>query len=295
MKRIYLIFMLFVMIFVLVACQSEEKEETLVIGFFPAQDSGEIASTVKPLAERLSEELGIEVKESVMTNYNALVDAMGANQVQIGFIPAFGYVLAHEEYDVDVILKSMRRGEGSYRAQYLVRTDSEINDFTDFKDKTWAFPDKASTSGYLFPAKQLMKELDFTSMIELEEEFFDHMMETGTHEAAAISVLEGDADIATTHSHVLDNLSDEYPDIKEKLRVIGYTDDIPNDTISVVKELDQEMVEKIKQAFLTFNKDDEMIQIMNDVYSWDGIVEAEDEEYNFVRETYYEFRSIIEE
>src|SRR5699024_17883 len=148
------------------------------------------------------------------------------------------------------ILKSMRRGEGSYRAQYLVRTDSEINDFTDFKDKTWAFPDKASTSGYLFPAKQLMKELEFTSMIELEEEYFDHMMETGTHEAAAISVLEGDADIATTHSHVLDNLSDEYPDIKENLRVIGYTDDIPNDTISVVKELDQEMVEKIKQAFL---------------------------------------------
>lgn len=293
MKRNFSVIIFIVMFFVLTACQAEE--DTLVMGFFPAKDSGEIADTVEPLAERLSEELGIKVKGRVMTNYNALVDAMGANQVQIGFIPAFGYILANEEYDVQVILKSVRRGKGAYKAQYLVRMGSEIEEFIDMKDKTWAFPDKASTSGYLFPAKQLMNELDFGSIVELEDEFFDHIMETGTHEAAAISVMEGDADVATTHSHVLDNLSDEYPDIKEKLGVIAYTDDIPNDTISVVKDLDEQMVEDIKTAFLKFNEDEEMIQIMNDVYTWDGIMEADDEEYDFVRETYHQFRNIIEE
>src|SRR5690606_13636746 len=54
--------------------------ETLVIGFVPSQDSDTIADTVKPLADRLGEELGIPVEGKVMTDYNALVEAMGANQ-----------------------------------------------------------------------------------------------------------------------------------------------------------------------------------------------------------------------
>src|SRR5699024_1162502 len=117
------------------------------------------------------------------------------------------------------------------------------------------------------------------SAANLENEFFNQVVETGTHEAAAVSVLEGDADVATTHGHVQNNLLDEYPDIKDDLKVIGYTDDIPNDTISVVEELDDEITEEIKEAFLSFNDDEEMIQIMHDVYTWDAITEAEDEEY----------------
>lgn len=56
------------------------KPDQLVMGFVPSQDSDTIADTVEPLAKRLSEELDIEVKGEVMTNYNALVKAMGANQ-----------------------------------------------------------------------------------------------------------------------------------------------------------------------------------------------------------------------
>lgn len=293
MKRILLGFIIVGIILGMTACQQEE--ETLVIGFFPAQDSDKMADTIEPLAERLSEELGMRVEGSVMTNYNALVDAMGANEIQIGFIPAFGYILANEEYDAQVILKSLRNGEGSYKAQYLVKTDDDIEELTELENLVWALPDKASTSGYLFPAKQLMNELNITSVNGLEQDYIDEIMETGTHEAAAISVMEGDADFATTHDHVLENLSDDYPDIKDNLEVIEYTDEIPNDTISVVKDLDPELVEAIKEAFLEFNEDEEMIQIMNDVYTWDGITEATDEEYEFVRETFHEFRDIIDD
>src|SRR5690625_4845202 len=101
---------------------TEESEgmipETIVMGFVPSQDSDTIADTVEPLAERLGEELGVEVQGQVMTNYTALVEAMGSNQVHIGFIPAFGYVQAKEEYDIEVILKSIRHGSDTYKAQY---------------------------------------------------------------------------------------------------------------------------------------------------------------------------------
>ena len=279
----------------LTACGNSSADDKLVMGFVPSQDSENIASSVEPLADRLSEELGIEVEGKVMTNFNSLVEAMGSNQVQIGFIPAFGYVLANEQYDVEVILKSVRNGEGSYKAQYVVREDSGIDSLEDLKGKVWTFADKGSTSGYLFPAKQLMDEFDYDSASDLETDFFSNLIESGGHDTAALSVLNGDADVATTFDDVRDNLEKEYPDIKDDLKVIDYTDAIPNDTISVTKELDDDMVKKIKEAFLSFNDDQEMIDIMHEVYTWDAIEEADDSEYEIVKDTYHQFRDIIDE
>lgn len=279
------------------ADSSEEGEglipDTLVMGFVPSQDSDTIAETVEPLAERLSEELGVPVQGNVMTNYNALVEAMGANQVHIGFIPAFGYVLAKEQYDVEVILKSIRDGSGTYKAQYIVRADSGIESLEDLEGKIWAYGDQGSTSGYLFPASQLMEEFGYETAAELESDFFGGTLQTGGHDNSAIAVLEGDADVATTFDDVRTVIVEDYPEAMDELVVLGYTEEIPNDTISVTKELDDELVQQIKEVFLSFNDDDEMIKIMNEVYNWDAIDEATDEEYQVVKETYERFKDNI--
>ncbi|WP_349409674.1 phosphate/phosphite/phosphonate ABC transporter substrate-binding protein [Pseudalkalibacillus sp. SCS-8] len=261
--------------------------EKLIMGFVPSQDSDEIADTVKPLADKLSEELGIEVEGQLMTDYSALVEAMGSNKVQIGFLPAFGYVLANEKHNVEVILKSERYGSGTYRAQYVVRADSGIESLEDMKGKTWAIPDLASTSGFLFPAAQIM---DKFNVEDVQSGFFSNTIEAGGHDNALISVYDGNADVATTFDDARNTIEDDYPDVKDKLKVIEYTSDIPNDTISVTEELSDEWKQKIKETFLSFNDDEEMIQIMKDVYSWDAIIEAEDSEYDVVRSTYEKFK-----
>ncbi|WLD94153.1 phosphate/phosphite/phosphonate ABC transporter substrate-binding protein [Alkalihalobacillus sp. AL-G] len=264
--------------------------EKIIMGFVPSQDSDKIADTVKPLADKLGEELGIEVEGKVMTSYSALVEAMGSNQVQVGFLPAFGYVLANEKHNVEVILKSERYGSGTYKAQYVVRADSGIDSIEDMKDKTWAIPDLTSTSGFLFPAAQIMDKFEVK---DVQSGFFKTTVEAGSHDSAIIAVYEGDADVATTFDDARTTVEEDYPDVMEKLKVVAYTDEIPNDTISVTEELDDEFVQKIKETFLSFNEDEEMIQIMNDVYSWDAIIEAEDKEYDVVRSTYEKFQESI--
>ena len=303
MKKLLGFMLLLVLSITLVACGSDdsdtgngsepEKLDKIVMGFVPSQDSDTIADTVEPLAQRLSEELGIEVEGRVLTSYNALVEAMGANQVQVGFIPAFGYVLANEQYDVEVILKSIRYGSGTYKAQYVVRADSGIETLADLEGKVWAYPDGASTSGFLFPASQLMKEFNIESVEALQTEFFSNATSTGGHDNASVAFNEGDADVATTFDDARGELEEEYPDVMDKLKVIGYTSEIPNDTISVVSELSDEMVADIKKAFLSFNDDEDMIKIMNEVYNWDAISEATDEEYQVVKDTYQEFKDSI--
>ena len=267
--------------------------EILVMGFVPSQDSDTIADTVEPLAAKLSEELGIEVRGEVMTNYNALVEAMGANQVHIGFIPAFGYVLANEQYGVEVILKSERYGSGTYKAQYVVRTDSDIESLADLEGKVWAYGDATSTSGYLFPANQLMEEFEIETTTALENEFFSGSFQTGGHDNSVIEVYEGGADVATTFDDARTEVEDEYPDVMDELKILGYTDEIPNDTISVTKELSDSLEAEIKQTFLSFNDDAEMIEIMKEVYNWDAIIEATDDEYQVVKETYNKFKDTV--
>ena len=262
----------------------------IVMGFVPTAESDQIAGTVEPLATRLSEILEVPVRGEVMTNFSALVEGMGSGQIHIGFLPGFGYVQGNERYGLEVILKSQRNGSDSYRAQFVVRADSGIEKLEDLRGKVWAFPDVASPAGYLFPAAHIVEKLDVTDVLN---DFFEAAYQTGSHDNALITVYNEEADVATTYEDARPLLENEYPDVMETLKILDYTGAIPNDTISIIPELNEELKEKIKQAFLSFNGEPEMIQVMNEVYRWDGIMEAEDSDYDIVRETYNLFRDEI--
>ncbi|KGX87757.1 phosphate/phosphite/phosphonate ABC transporter substrate-binding protein [Pontibacillus litoralis] len=267
-----------------------EDPEKIVMGFVPSTESDKIADTVEPLAKQLSEELGVEVEGKVMSSYSAVVEGMGSGQIHIGFLPAFAYVLGNEKYDIDVMLKSERYGSDQYRAQYVVSADSDIEELADLEGKTWAIPDISSTSGFLFPSAQIMDEF---SVEDVQEGFFSQTIPAGGHDNAVITVLEGNADVATTFEDARENVQEDYPEVMDETKIIGYTDWIPNDTISVIPSLSDDMKTKIEEAFLSFNDNEEMIKVMNEVYSWDAIVEANHEDYEIVANTYEKFKDQI--
>ncbi|RWZ55167.1 phosphate/phosphite/phosphonate ABC transporter substrate-binding protein [Halobacillus fulvus] len=298
MKKWLSVLFLSGLLLILAACGTEGDAETsgtsapekIIMGFVPSQDSDTIADTIEPLAEKLSEELGVPVEGKVMNNYSAVVEGMGSGQIHIGFLPAFAYVLAEEKYDIEVQLKSERYGSDEYRAQYVVRADSGIESLADLEGKTWAVPDITSTSGFLFPANEIMDEF---GVEDVQQEFFSQTISAGGHDNAIVALLDGNADVATTFEDARTDLEEEYPTVMEDTKILGYTNWIPNDTISVTPSLNEEMKEEIKQAFLSFNDQEDMIQIMNDVYSWDAIVEADSSDYQIVRDTYDKFKDSI--
>ncbi len=67
--------------------------------------------------------------------------------------------------------------------------------------------------------------------------------------------------------------------------MIGKTDEIPNDTFSVRKDLDPALAEKIKAALLKYAATPEGKKTLLDTYAIDGLVEAKDEDYEVVRQT----------
>ncbi len=263
----------------------------LTMGFVPSQDADKIADTVKPLADRLSELLGVEIDARVMVDYVGLVEGMRTQQIDIGFLSAFGFVQAEERADVVGILKSIRNGEDSYRAQFNVRADLEdvnsIEDLLNKKDLRWAYGDSSSTSGFLFPASHLMD----MGIEDLDSHFVQTSV--GGHDTALIALLNGDADMATTFEDARTRVEGDHPEVMEKVKVIGYTAPIPNDTISLRSGMSDEWIEKIKSAFLSFNDDPDMLVIFDQVYNWSNIAEMDPKDYDVVRSTYDKFREML--
>lgn len=292
MKKALLVMFSVMMVFVLAACGNSSGDgeiKSLKMGFVPSQDADKIADTVEPLSDKLSEILGVKVEASVMTDFVGLVEAMRTKQVDIGFLPPFGFVQGEERANVQVILKAVRDGEESYRAQYSIRNDADLDHIQSLEDLVtaegirWAYADPTSASGFLFPASQLLG----LGVEDLDAHFGQIVV--GGHDTALIALLNGDADIATTYEDARDRVEQDYADVKERVRVLGFTEPIPNDTISLREGISDEWKQKIKDAFLSFNDDPEMIQIMSDVYNWTGIAEAKSEDYEIVRETYRNF------
>ncbi|RFB18133.1 phosphate/phosphite/phosphonate ABC transporter substrate-binding protein [Bacillus sp. HNG] len=310
MKKLLALLMAIGMVFVIAACGSDDKDNAgddnakggdegkteevteLTMGFIPSQEADTIADNVKPLEEYLTEQLGVPVKAEVMIDFVGLVEGMRTGKVDIGFTNPFGYVQAKERANVDVLVKAIRHGSDTYKAQYVAAADSKLTSLDDVvatEGLTWAYGDPLSTSGFLFPASQLME-----MGVENLDTFYKQVA-VGGHDNAALAVLDGSADFATTFTDVRDNLEKDIPDVKEKLKIIGYTDAIPNDGVSVRSDLPEDMKAKIKEAFMSINDKPEVLKVMNEVYTWDGIAEASDQEFDVVREVYEKFKDQLGE
>jgi phosphonate transport system substrate-binding protein len=301
MKKYLSLFLLSMIVFTLTACGAATDEgaedggaddaapkeiESLTMGFIPSQEADKIADTVEPLEQKLSEKLGVPVEAEVMIDFVGLVEGMRTGQIDIGFINPFGYVQAVDRANVEIVAKAIRHGSDSYQAQFIAQTDSELESVEDLVNNdglTWAFPDTLSTSGFLFPAAQLM-DLGV-------EDLSAHFTQTsvGGHDNAVLAVLDGQADFATTFDDARTIVQEDYPDVMDRVKVLGKTEAIPNDGVAVSQEVPDEWKDKIREAFLALNEDEDALKIMENVYSWTGIAEASDEEYDIVREVYSKF------
>ena len=82
--------------------------------------------------------------------------------------------------------------------------------------------------------------------------------------------------------------------MKNRSEFVGYTEPIPNDTVTLYGGMPDDLKEEITEAFLNMENNEEALQAMNDIYEWDGIEPAEDSEYDIVREAYEAFEDLID-
>jgi len=256
------------------------KERPLVMLFVPSGDTEAILSGAKELDALIEKETGLVTESSVATSYAAAIEAMCAGKADIAWLATFAYVLANDKCDAQVLLITVRYGKPTYRGQIIYNKvkNPDLKDIKDLKGKRFAFTDPASTSGYLYPSA-LFKKNGIDPEKDLVAVF------AGSHNAAVLAVYKGQVDAGATYDDARRTIAKQFPDVNDKVGVLAYTDEIPNDTVSVRKDLPEDIKTKLSEGLLKIAETEEGKKVLGDIYNIGGLAPGNDEAFNPVRET----------
>jgi len=271
----------------LVACGDSGKAgKTLRVGFVPAEDAQQVMQNAQPIVEILRQRLGMEVEPFVATDYTGVVEALRVNKLDIAFLTPASYVLAKNEANVRVVLKSERKGIPFYFAAIITRADSGIRNLEDLRGKTFAFGDSLSTTGNVVP-RQMFKQRGIDPVRD-----FKQILYSGGHDATVLAVLNGKVDAGATYANSPDSKDTAWmrylknPEDVEKIRAIAFSEPIPADNLVISANLDEKIAKKIEETFIELSRDPKGKTMLRDLYQIDGFVPASDKDYDSVRQAF---------
>ena len=298
--------------------------DELVVYFVPSRDPAEIQKATKPLAEMLKAELSKlgydfeKVRIEVGTSFEAVGEALSSGTAQVGFIPGGTYVL----YDdgVDVALTATRFGlnhdsenpadwntaptentnnKVKYYRSLVIAGPSEkgqelaakVNNgekltLEDIQSATWGVSSNTtSPAGYIYPSLWLQENFGI-SITDLKSKVALDNYATSLSQLASgqIDVMVTYADARLDYAEQWNSNFGRTASIWDETNVIGVTDGIYNDTISVTKDasMTSELKEAIQQAFINIGNTEEGQEIIS-IYSHKGYEIGNNSDYDAER------------
>lgn len=280
-------------------CAGESGDTTpkeLTLALVPSADASKLVESAKPLTSYLTDELGIPVEGVVSTDYTAGVEAIGADQAQIGLFAPLPMIQACQRYGAKIVLQSVRFGSSTYHTQFFTNDPDKFCKETPVEDpethylfcngtkdaKTgpvaldtlpkakgtkFSFLDQSSTSGYIFPALALKNagvdpQKDVTPIY------------SSGHDASVLAVYDGDAEVGVSFNDARDLVAKDKPDVGQKVVVFAYSDEIPNDGVVVSGDLTSEWQTKITAALKTFASTPAGKKTLTEIYEIDDLAPA---------------------
>jgi phosphonate transport system substrate-binding protein len=283
------VFVIFVGLLLITSCTNNaelgSKANPIKMYFVPSMEAGKIITSGEAIADYLTEKTGYFFDVAVPTSYAAVIEAMGTKETDIAWLATFAYILASEKFGAEVGLMTERKGLKKYRGQFVAKADGDVNSLEDISGKIIAYTDAASTSGFIYPSALLAEK----NIVPKRTMF------SGGHPQAVLAVYQGTADVGCTYWSPEDDegtpqdarlaVNETYPDIFEKVKIVDFTDWIPNDTVTFRKDFPLEMKEQIISNLLEFAASEKGQETLDNLFNISGFVRATNSDYDVVRET----------
>jgi phosphonate transport system substrate-binding protein len=144
---------------VAVAASDCPNDGTVRFGVEPYDTAARLLPIYEKVGKLIGDKLGCKVEVFVATSYNAEIEAMRNNKLEIGEFGPLGYVLAHQVAHAEAVAAfgDAAGKPSTYWASLVTYPGSGIKTVAEIKGHSFAFSDPASTSGHLFPAYGLRK------------------------------------------------------------------------------------------------------------------------------------------
>lgn len=294
-----------------------EVPDELVIGFVPSSEAGQLVEDIEPLAEYLTDALGIPVTGVVSNDYTGLVTAMETGQAHIGALPPYGLLQAIDRASAEVLLQSERNGSGTYHTQFFTnnpdkyctdepventRVNSDGEELTFLNCNGTAREDTDSPEGPVglealvdlapgtvisFVEQTSASGYIFPATVLLGEgidpETDIEPLFAGSHDASVIAVCEGQAEIGVSFDDARTTTTSEC-DIANEVVVFAYGGEIPNDGVAVAGDLPDDLKTDIKDALMAYAETEEGAAVLDSIYEITAFTDPNLEALDLVRQ-----------
>jgi len=224
----------------------EKVPETLMVVILTQTGDAEQKERERVMAEYLTKALKQPVSIQGAKSYDAAVDLLVEEKVQVAALGPLTYIEAKRRNpQVEAIAASITKSTSRpwYKSAIVVNLASGIKTIEDLKDKRLGFVSKLSTSGYMFPVVQLLDkglnpDGDFASV-----EFFK------THENTLTALLDGKVDAVGMELDVYKKLK-EAGKVSDDFQVIWESEPIPQSPFVVSQKLSPQIITALKEALI---------------------------------------------
>ncbi|MDH5516867.1 MAG: phosphate/phosphite/phosphonate ABC transporter substrate-binding protein [Gammaproteobacteria bacterium] len=223
---------------------------------------------LKPLTVYLSETLKMPVTLRLAPNMGVAISDTASGKVDLSYLTPVAYLKAREKGNAQLIAKTVTNGKASFQLMIVVKQDSPIKSIEDLAGKSFAFGDKKAL---------LQRAVVKASGIELTQ--FSEYKYIGHYDNIARAVMNNDFDAGI----LKDTMALKWQN--KGLRILYSSAELPPYNISASANVNKELQEKIKQAFLSLDsKNKKHLEIIKAVdKKYDGFAATNDAEYDVVR------------
>lgn len=270
----------------LAACKRAKEEpparrafgqQELNIGLIPEQNIFRQRERYQLLRKYLSAKLGVSVNFTSLSRYGNIIERFKAEKMDGAFFGSFTGALAIRKLGVEPLARTVNfDGTSTYHGYIFVRKDSGIHGVKDMQGKRFAYVERATTAGYLFPLAYFKEQGVPDVRSYLGEGFF-----AGSHDAAVLAVLNREADIGAAKNTIYDQLASENPRIEREMTILAASRTVPQNSLAVRKDLDPALKQALKKALLEMDKDREGAEVLRQ-FGARGFLETTAQDYAYV-------------
>jgi phosphonate transport system substrate-binding protein len=228
----------------------------------------------------LSKNSGIDVDFLPVPNRTAAVEAMRSKKVDFVLTGPAEYVVFRTRTNAVPIIGFSRP---DYFTDIIVLADSKVQSVSDLKGKKVALGSVGSTSKHLAPM-QVLRDYGLDPLTDIQ--------------VVHTSIKLGWEALKRGDVAAMGTTNDKFMKMREKdndlepgaFRVIARSRDLPNDVLLVHPDIDQKIVENIRQSFLDHSE--ELVKAIlkgEDNQKYSGmkfLPDVQDSDYNYVRAMY---------
>ena len=242
MRRLQTAILLCIVLFAtaLLPNQAAWAKDALVMGVHPYKPVQELHKMFKPIADYISQKLGVPVELTFGKSYEDTAEKLGKGEIDFSFLGPTTYAKFSGIYHLKPLVQIVNNGKPSFDGVIVVKKGSPIKTIKDLKGRSFAFGDRNSTLTHVVPLYMLMNE--GITVRDLGKHAF-----VGSHDNVALGIITGMFDAGG----LMPDIAKKYEE--QGLVVIVKQPELPEHVFAATKSMNPATFKKIQDALLTMD------------------------------------------